>query len=121
MYRTWRPGGTAPASAVLGFPYPGYAGSQPGEVQSGDRMSLEGGLYQTGARFRLDGWSADEWANFFESAAGAASQVIGTVAGRPVAQPPTPVVATPIGGVPTWALLGLVVVGGYLLQSARRR
>lgn len=121
MYRTWRPGGSPQAAAVLGAAYPGFGYSEPGEVTRGDRMSLEGGLYQTGARFRLDGWSASEWEQFFGAAAGATSQVIGAVTNRPVAQPSVPMVATPIGGVPTWAVLGLVAVGGFLLLSARRR
>jgi hypothetical protein len=114
MWNTWRPG-----APVLGA-YPGYAASNSGEVQPDDHMMLEG-MYETGRRFSLAGWSADEWARFFESAAGSASQVYATVANKPIATQPVPVVATPIGGVPTWAILGLVVVGGYFLLSARRR
>lgn len=98
MYRTWRPGGAGEATQVL-------AG---------------GGLYQTGERFSLAGWSADEWAKFFESAGGAVSQVYGTVTSRPIAQPPVPVTATPIGGVPTWAIVGLIAVGGFFLLSRKR-
>lgn len=121
MYRTWRPGGAQEAAAVLGsYNYASAGYSNPGEHEAGAQMSLEG-LYQTGRRFSLAGWSADEWAKFFESAGSAASQVIGTATRAPIAQPPVAVVQTPVGGIPTWALLGLVAVGGYFLLSSRRR
>ena len=125
MYRAWTP--ALPASGLGvnsnqassgGHEYGWYTDS--GEIQAADRMQLEG-MYQTGRRFSLAGWSADEWGKFFESVAGSASQVYATVANRPIATQPVPVVATPIGGVPTWAIVGLVAVGGFLLLSSRRR
>ena len=125
MYRPWTPalpasglGVNSNQSSSGGHEYGYY--TDPGEITFADRMGLEG-MYQTGRRFSLAGWSADEWGKFFESAAGAASTVYGTITSRPVATPAVPYVATPIGGVPTWALLGLVAVGGFLLLSSRRR
>lgn len=88
------------------------------------RPAQVGQLYQTGSRFSLRGWSADEWAKFFTAAGQTVSQVYGTVAQRPIAQPPVPVTPTPIGGVPTWALVGGIALLGIVLvgmRPARRR
>jgi len=85
------------------------------------RPSQVGQLYQTGARFSLAGWSAAEWAEFFSGAAPAVSQVYGTITQKPVAPYPVPIQQTPIGGVPTWAIVAVVAVGGFLLLSGRRR
>lgn len=80
-----------------------------------------GQLYQTGERFSMAGWTAEEWAKFFSAAGPAVSQVYGTVAQKPVAPYPVPVQQTPIGAVPTWAIVGLIAVGGFFLLSSRRR
>ncbi len=76
------------------------------------------GLYQSGQRFSLAGWSADEWAKFFGVAAPAVSQVYGTIAHTPVAAIPSPVVQTPFGSVPSW--VGPAVIGGGLLYLITR-
>ncbi len=79
-----------------------------------------GGLYQSGQRFSLAGWSADEWAKFFGAAAPAVSQVYGTIAHTPVATVPTPVVRTPVGNVPEWLVpVGIIAAIGFALTHAR--
>ena len=85
------------------------------------RPSQVGQLYQTGERFSLAGWSADEWAKFFTAVEPSAAHLYGTITQQPVQQPLAPQVYTPIGGVPTWAIVGLVAVGGFLLLSRKGR
>jgi MYXO-CTERM domain-containing protein len=95
-----------------------YSTWRPGTTQLGGHRS--GGLYQDGSRFSLAGWSASEWETFFGGAVGAFSQVYGQITQKAAPPPPVPIVPTPIGGVPTWASVGLVAVGGLFLLSRRR-
>lgn len=82
-----------------------------------------GPLYQTGSRFSLQGWSAEEWATFFAAAGPAATQIYSTVTGRPAAPAPVPVQVTPIGAVPTWAIVSVAALAGFALLGlgGRRR
>lgn len=84
-----------------------------------------GQMYQTGRRFSLAGWSADEWAKFFESAGSAATSFYATVTQKPIMMQPPVQIPTPIGPIPTWAVLGVLGVGAVLLFArparARRR
>ncbi len=80
-------------------------------------------VYQSGGRFQLGGWTAQEWATFFAGAEPSLAQIVGTVTGNQVQPVPVPVqtVATPVGLVPSWGILAVVMVGGLLLLTRGQR
>lgn len=79
------------------------------------------GMYQGAERFSLHGWSPEEWARFFGGVEPSASHLWSTIAGKPLPAYAAPQVPTPIGGVPTWALLGgLAVVAALIFSKGRR-
>ena len=81
-----------------------------------------GAMYQDGTRFGLQGWTPQEWATFFSQVEPGAAQLYGTIFNKPVASVPvvTPVIGTPIGNVPTWAIFAAIIGGGLWLVSSRR-